>query len=196
MSIGDRLQDAKAGDKPSAAQQRLQNQMLRAMARHMGPGVFVNSSGQSVQRPITPPMPVAQAFRVRQVQRNLLICWRANLANGVLIETDVLVAKPAALREDSYDSGHEPDETDPVDSTVRRYSYSGAQQRTVTNDPSGAAETENQVITPRYTPAGGGYDGSWVDAMPAAIAVRDDANVLQTARWVALGDRIYARESS
>ncbi|MEM6553530.1 MAG: hypothetical protein AAF750_15550 [Planctomycetota bacterium] len=164
-----------------------------------GEGILVDHTARSVALALpenndntanTPQ--VARTFRVRSVQRNLIVAWEHDPEAGQLVQEDVIIAKPAALREDSY---ADEDETDPIDSTVRRYSYSGTQQRTVTNDPNGSAETENQIITPRYTPAAGGYDGSWIDAIPAYIGVFDDSGTLQISNWLALGDRIYTREA-
>ncbi len=91
---------------------------------------------------------IEKRFRVKSVQANYLTCRTidGDVGDEVEGDNDVLVAKPTVAQPDLWtgDSG---------DFSYGGYGDDGT-TRTATN---GAAETEDQIITPFYAPA----DGSW-----------------------------------
>jgi hypothetical protein len=113
-------------------------------------------------------------LRVTEVHDNYLVCGTTN------------VAKYPEVQKAEY---HGYSTTDPVDGGDVTYSYTGAQERTVTK----GSDTEDQRIVPWYIPAGGSFLGSRIVCVQLTTTVLNDGGSDLVCPWLEVTNRAWAK---
>jgi len=134
----------------------------------------------------------AQIYHVHQVHNNYLSCSIAvnDTNNPGISPILVNIAKMPEMQQSEYDGLTV---TDPTDTTVTwTFSYTGTQLRTVTD---ANANTEDQVVVPRYIPVTGSWPGSRIVALSmASVTIKDDSNNDMNVSLIEVGNRAWAKK--